>query len=331
MSVKILRIGDPHFKPGNIEECESLMHFISDTISELRPDKIEILGDLFHTHAVVRLEVLEFWDGWIDTLLSYEKDLYILIGNHDRMTTDEHSYSALHMFRHIRNKHLKLIMNPRVDGIFGYVSWYNNPDTFVEVANACAKEGAKVLVCHQTFDGSKYENGFFAPDGIDAKRINIPLIISGHIHTAQDIEKDGQRIIYCGTPKWDTASDANLNKGVWLYEHDDNTGSIISKKLISTESVVKPILEFTWAEGTPMPAIPGKADVTIELLGTSSWIDKMKGELKGRVAIRSKPTDRGIKKERQAGKSFPRFVAEKFETRLDRIKLLKYMKEKKIV
>lgn len=331
--MKILRIGDPHIKPSNVDECEKLMGFINDVILKNRPDRIEILGDLFHTHGIIRLEVLEFWHGWIDVLLSHEIELYILIGNHDVGSTDEHAFSALHVLqRDHRTKYLKICTNPRVDGIYAYVSWYNNPETFIDIANNCAdKYGAKVLVCHQTFDGSQYENGFYAPDGIDAGRLHYDLIISGHLHTAQDIEKNGKRIVYPGTPKWDTSSDANLNKGVWLYEHDDATGKILKSELIPTASVIKPIIHIRWNESFPMPEIPENAHVTMELVGSAVWIEAESGNLKGKCAITSQRTDKKKKAEREAGKSFPEFVAKKFDTQIDRIELLKYMKGLSIV
>jgi DNA repair exonuclease SbcCD nuclease subunit len=329
--MKCLRIGDPHIKPNNVEECEKLMHFIMDKIRELKPDRIEILGDLFHTHGIVRLEVLEFWDGWIDTLLSAQIDLYVLVGNHDVGGTEEFAFSALHLFNRIRNRHLKIVQYPRVDGLYAYVSWCNNPDSFVDIANRCAEQGAKVLVCHQTFDGSQYENGFYAPDGIDAKRLNFNLIISGHLHTTQDIEKDGKRIVYPGTPKWDSSSDANLDKGIWLFEHDDNTGAIVKSELIKTSSVVTPIIHLTWNESFPMPEIPPNSNVTMELVGRAKWIEEQSVLLKGMCAITSKRTDKADRKDRQAGKSFPEFVAKRFDTQVDRIELLRYMKELKIV
>jgi DNA repair exonuclease SbcCD nuclease subunit len=334
MSTKILRIGDPHIKPSNVEECEKLMHFIADTIRVERPNRVEIMGDLFHTHSIVHLSVLEFWDGWLDVLIvDPEIEVFVLVGNHDKATTEEFSFSALSVFKHMRAKNLKICELPRVDGPFAYVPYYHNPQTFIEIANNCAKEGAKVLVCHQTFDGSYYENGFYAPDGIDASKLHFDLIISGHIHTRQELNNvaTGQKIIYPGTPKWDTSSDANEDKGIWLYEHDDKTGAIISERLLRTAHVVTKIVHLTWKEGEPQEAIPSGCKVSIELVGSRVWVDAQKESLKGQVQITTKITDKATKKEREAGNSFPEFVAKKFQTDVDRIELLRYMKELDIV
>jgi|ERR1700677_5019 len=331
--MRILRVGDPHIKPSNVEEAEDLFHFINDQILELKPHRVELMGDLFHTHGIVRLEVLEFWYGWLDVLTAHEDiEFYVLVGNHDKGSTEEHAFSALTVFNHPkRAKNLKICELPRVDGPFAYVSYYHDHNKFIEIANHCASQGAKVLVCHQTFDGSYYENGFYAPDGIDASKINFDLIISGHIHTTQDIQKDGKRIIYPGTPKWDTSSDANEEKGIWLFEHDDTTGALISQKLITTQHVVTKIVHLVWKEGEPQLAVPGGCKVSIELIGSAAWVEKESAALKGVYPLRTKITDKVQKKERQAGKSFPEFVANRFKTDIDRVALLRYMKELGIV
>lgn len=332
--MKILRIGDPHIKPSNLEEAEDLMHFINDVILERQPDRIEILGDLFHTHAIVRLEVLEFWVEWLDVLLTHEIPLYVLRGNHDMASDQENCPSVFSVFKLIKKKHFHYCDNPRadqkIDGPFAYISYYGDHKAFIDVANNCAKEGAKVLICHQTFDGSKYESGIWAPDGIDASKINFSLIISGHIHTHQDMMKDGKRIIYPGTPKWDTASDANEQKGIWMYEHDSD-GAIIREEFISTGEVCTPLVSLTWLEGQPKPEYSEQADVTIELVGSAQWIAEQEALLKGTVEIRSKRTDKTERTTRNAGKNFADFVANKFQTDLDKIELLKYMKGLNVV
>jgi DNA repair exonuclease SbcCD nuclease subunit len=334
--MKILRIGDPHIKPSNLDEAENLLHFINDTILERQPDRVEILGDLFHTHAIVRLEVLEFWVEWLDVLLSHENiQFYVLRGNHDMANDQENSPSVNSVFKLIRKKNFHYCDNPhaepKIDGPFAYVSYYGDHNKFIEVANNCAREGSKVLICHQTFDGSKYESGIWAPDGIDASKINFDLIISGHIHTHQDMIKDGKRIIYPGTPKWDTAADANEDKGIWMYEHDDVTGAIKSEELIRTAHVVTKIAKLTWIEGMPCEAIPSGCKVTVELIGSSSWVEVCSKSLKGTCQIITKVTDKTERTTRNAGKNFPDFVANKFQTDMDRIELLKYMKGLNIV
>jgi DNA repair exonuclease SbcCD nuclease subunit len=97
---------------------------------------------------------------------------------------------------------------------------YMPNDKFVQT---CLQYNPKTLVCHQTFDGSKYENGFFAPDGIDPGDVEVPVIISGHIHSQQVVSWAGGYIQYIGSPRWRTMSDVNEKKHVVLWDTSTHT------------------------------------------------------------------------------------------------------------
>ena len=143
------------------------------------------------------------------------------------------------------------------------------------------------MVAHQTFTGATYENGFYAEDGIDPELVAQDQIISGHIHKQQQIGK----CWYQGTPKWDTMSDANEEKGIWIYEHNED-GSVKSKKFISTAGVVTPIFKHVVNEGDAEPELLPNAKNYIEFIGKSAWITKMKKKYKGKAHIKAKPSDR---------------------------------------
>jgi DNA repair exonuclease SbcCD nuclease subunit len=330
--MKVLRIGDPHVKFNNLEDCEKLMHFIVDIILKYSPDRVEILGDLFHTHYIVRLEVLDFWDAWLD-VLSDACDVVVLEGNHDQLGDTDASMGTIRVFKRLaQNKILKksrtrlrIVDCPQYDGIIAYMPYVHDKAKFVDMANSMASDaGCKVLVCHQTFEGATYENGMYAPDGINLSDLKYDVVISGHIHTYQRFGN----LIYPGTMKWDTASDANKEKGIWLYEHDDVTGKIISEELIRTHGVIPPLVSITWIEGQEQLAIPSGARVTIELIGSSEWVNKQKNELKGFVSIKSKITDRARPENRKTGKNLEEFVRDHFEPieGVSKDELLAYMK-----
>jgi DNA repair exonuclease SbcCD nuclease subunit len=334
--MKVLRIGDPHVKFNNIEDCEKLMHFIVDTILQLQPDRVEILGDLFHTHYVIRMEVLAFWDAWLD-VLSEAADLFVLEGNHDQYGDSDASMSALRVFDHMaQNKRLKksrtklhIISNPQDHGLIAYMPYVHDKAKFVEMANhMAANSKAKVLVCHQTFDGATFENGMYAPDGINLSDLKYDVVISGHIHTYQRFGN----LIYPGTMKWDTSSDVNKEKGIWYYEHDDVTGKITKEELIRTHGVIPALVGITWVEGQDLPAIPSGARVTVELIGTSQWVNHHKEQLKGVVSIKSKITDRASTERRKTGNNIEVFVKDHFDPvpGVTKQALIDYMKENKI-
>jgi len=325
--MKILRIGDPHIRPSNIEEADRLMAFAKEIVLNLKVERLEILGDLFHTHAVIRLEVLEFWNKWLQVFRDIV-DTIVLVGNHD-MSGDFHSDShALTVFKRLQNERLKIIDRPTQLGIFAYVPYYHDNDSFLSDVRKLASDGAKVLVCHGTFAGSQYDNGFYAPGGINPDDVPFESIISGHVHKQQVIANG--KVDYPGTPKWDTASDANEKKGIWLYEHDAQ-GKTVKRELIPTDSVCTPILAFTWLEGQDAPVIPDGAKATVELIGTSDWISKKKATLKGKVSISSKFTDQKRRTERKASNSLENYLLNLYDTKMDRTELIRFAKEIGIV
>lgn len=324
---KILRLGDPHAKRNNLEESERLLSFVEQKAIELGVDRIEILGDLFHTHAELNLFVLEFWDRWLDRLSAICETI-VLVGNHDQSGNYNSVHNSLAVFKRINRDNLKIVENTRMEGVYGYVAYVHDKERFITLANSLAESGATVLVCHQTIQGSKFDNGMYAPEGIDSTRISEKFIhiISGHIHGEQEFG----RVIYPGTARWDTASDANKRKGIWLYTHDD-AGTITNREFISTESVCVPIWGYEWKEGTDKPVIPDGYKATIELIGSSNWINSVKSDLKMKYSIKTNITDSKRIEKRETGKDLGYFVKNLFTTSLNKERLLRFMKELEIV
>jgi len=321
----ILRLGDPHVKVFNIEESEKLLSFVLEKALEYKVDCIEILGDLTHTHAIVRLEVQEFWTKWLKTL-GNSFHTRVLVGNHDLSGNYSSKFSSLSTFAFLERTMLNIIEKPTQAGIFGYLPYIHDHKTFIDSAIALADKGAKVLVCHQTLQGSRYESGFYAADGVPTGdwAARFTHIISGHIHSEQTFEN----VIYPGTARWDSVVDANMRKGIWIYEHDDASGQILNSEFISTENVCSPLRSITWREGEEGPKPWGDNDrVTLELIGSSEWINKQKQSFKGKASFKTKITDSAKLTNRKPGKNFMDFLNGVFSTTMDRHELEKKAKE----
>lgn len=327
--MKILRVGDPHIRPANIEEAEALMHFIKHLVITLKIDRLELLGDLFHTHSIIRLEVLEFWNGWLQ-VFSDIVETVILVGNHDQSGDYRSTFHALRVFKNMmaHRPFLKIVDVPVVYGVYGYMPYIHDIKEFVTQAKSLKEQGANILVCHATFYGSQFDNGFYAPEGINPDDIPFDQIISGHIHKEQMFANG--KVDYPGTAKWDTQSDANENKGVWLYEHDDK-GKVLVRQMIPTDKVCRPIVSLTWKEGEEMPVFPENAKASIELIGSSTWITKQKASLKGTVGLRSKVTDKKETAKRTVGKGFDDFLLNTYSSTVAPQELYDYAKELGIV
>lgn len=298
--MRILRLGDPHVTVSNLEESEKLMQFVVDTAFSKEIERVEILGDLFDTHAVVRAEVLAFWSKWFGVLCGLHGDLsvetIVLVGNHDQKGSRE-SESSIHALVPFRDFHdnLKIIENPslipcRNGNRIAYIPHISGADNFLQAARiikACdINNRVTHVVCHQTFLGATYENGIFAEDGIDINQVPFDHIISGHIHKSQKVGK----CFYPGTARYLKSTDADQKKGFWIFEDHNPI------EFISTENVVTPMYTIVIKEGEEMPEVSPRAKIVVELHGSSQWISKFKKQLKNKASIRSFPSDRKASK-----------------------------------
>lgn len=318
--MKILRMGDPHAKIGNLDEMKSLVTFVVSKAKEHKVDRVEILGDLFHTHAVLRLEVIDFW-VWALDQLNDTCETIVLVGNHDRSGDANSTSHALNIFGLMNRKNVKIIDKPTQIGVFGYVPYLHDSGDFIRAATELGNSGTKVLVCHQTFEGSKYESGIYAPDGIPTGSWAdlFSHVISGHIHSEQIFG----HFIYPGTARWDTVTDANRRKGIWIFDHSPD-GLIVSSEFISTEGVCSPIKLFTYSEGDKeAPKWESNARVAVELVGSSLWIAQQKEIFKGKCSIKTKITDTKKSESRKTGGSLEHFLKNAFVSTMDREHLIK--------
>lgn len=283
---KILFVGDPHIQPSNIEEATLLMSFIIETGKKEEVTDLVIAGDLFHTHAVIRMEVLNFWIEWSKKFSENFERTHLLCGNHD-MKGDKQTEGNMSALDPLKGMYPNVYVwsHPGISQGLGFIPYTSNHEKFVEWTQELYKEGATRIFCHQTFDGSKYDNGFYAPDGIDQKLLpEFEEVVSGHIHTEQRIGN----VFYPGTPKWDTLSDANEKKGIWI------SSKALDWKKIETGHVCSPIIKKQILEESFEEKdleIEPNARVILELLGSSLWIAKISKKLKGKCRLIAKPTD----------------------------------------
>jgi DNA repair exonuclease SbcCD nuclease subunit len=303
MNKQFLYVGDPHIQIQNLEDAEKLLSHIYDMVSgSTPPDRVVFLGDLLHTHAIVRVEVLEFWRRWLFQISSFVP-VTILVGNHD-MTGDYSSKAtALSLFASGR---VTVVDEPLAEGAIGFLPYIHSQEEFIDSANGLVSRGVRTIVCHQSFSGSKFENGYFDPHGINPDLLTATLIISGHIHMQQKFGK----VWHPGTPMWLTASDANQEKGLWLVDHSPD-GDIAGLSFIDTSKIVTPIVSVQWKQGEPKPSLPENAKATVELIGCAEWVSANKSELKG-ISVQSTFTDKA-KIRMTKTTSFEEFVDSEFE------------------
>ena len=278
--MKVLRVGDPHITIRNLEEAEKLFEFIIAQAVKFEVDRIELLGDLMHTHAVIRVEVQDFWRRTFKTM-NLTHEVLSLVGNHDQPGSreKEQAMNALNIFTADR---VLIVSKPCIENGIAYIPYMSDHTAFLAAAQDLYDKGAtKLLVAHQNFTVPLYS------DMIDPVLVPQEAIITGHIHEQRQVGK----VFQVGTPKWDTMTDANEPKGIWIYEHNKD-GSVKSKEFISTGGVVTPIVKVTMNEGDSDPVLHDYAKNYLELVGSSAWIVQMKKKFKGLAAIKARPLDR---------------------------------------
>ena len=288
--MKILRVGDPHVKMDNLEDSDKLIKFIVKICLKHDIKDVEFLGDLFHHHAIKRLEIEHFWLNSLKYLSDNGLRVICLIGNHDQPGSREKEHiTALDGFN---IKNVSIIKHPTIINNIAYIPYTHNLEFFIKSSqDLCQKGATKTVVSHQTFTGAQYDNGFYAKDSIDPELVSQESIISGHIHTSQQIGK----CFFIGTAKWDTRADENKEKGVWIYEHDLD-GDIINREFISTKGVVSAIYKYVVNEGDKLPILNESDRNYLELRGKTEWIKRIKKKYFGMANIKGVPVDRKMKK-----------------------------------
>lgn len=271
---KILYVGDLHVVPEELDDCWALIRFVMRVAKEQWVDAVCFLGDQTHTHALIRVEVLAFWLEVVKMFQAEGIPLMMLVGNHDRPGTIGSKLHSMMVYEHL----CTVIDEPRVIDDVLYVPYMDTPEQVVEV---CQKYPTFVAVCHQTFEGSKYENGIYAKDGVSLDQIPQRLVISGHIHTPQ---RYGGRceVWYVGAPRWRTLSDANVQRAIWVVEHDDQ-GGVVGTSSFDTGEHCRQIRSAVDTPEEPVDpeTLDRRHDWRIDIKGPTAWVEERKTLLAG--------------------------------------------------
>lgn len=288
--MKLLLVGDPHAKPGDLEDCTNLAVLVARVATDEKVDAICWLGDQHHHHSIVHVEVMAWWMNVLQAMQSFHH--IMLVGNHDLGNGDEFQHALL-PYRHLATvvdepKVVALRTRPpsldTLDSQILFVPFMRDRAGFLQ---ACQDDATETVICHQTFDGSRYENGFYAEDGVDANLLPQKLVISGHIHSPQQFGK----VWYPGAPRWQTMSDANEDRAIWVVTFED--GRMVDRKPYSTNQTCRQIRHLVDMPDQPadLTGLEG-ARVMVDLRGPTEWIQTRQAQLAGRGwQIRTFPTD----------------------------------------
>lgn len=293
--MRFIVVGDPHVRPSDLDDAEALMGYATKLALEHNA-QVLLLGDLHHYHGVIHAEVLAFWHR----IFKYsEVEFVALVGNHDMTGVAGSRTHAL--MTHHRND-VTIIQDPTVIGNVIFAPYCSNEhlESIGQTYAACP-----TMICHATFNGSQYENGFFAKDGLDPDRLP-QGIISGHIHAPQQFGK----VWYPGAPRALTVSDANIERFAWLVEFN-TAGYIVGKTGFSLREVCRQLYHLQDSPATPLEVtFDPRHKYHVDITGPASWIAERKPLFEGKARVRTFRTDKPtvkLKESEGIGVSFGKY------------------------
>lgn len=237
MSLKILTVGDVHAESSDLEDCEALLGHVVEKVKEQKPDVVLFMGDQYDRHDTVSVKCIEFWNRWfgvLKPLLPYRtifsntpnSGVSALVGNHDKSSPFAQYPHA--MISHDAEGGIQVIDRPFVQDGVAFFPHFQEQEDFLEAQGACP--GAH-LYCHQTFEGAQYENGFPAKDAVKIDDLTFKRVVSGHIHSPQEIVGASSSVVYVGAPRWRTEFDSRVKeRWLWLFTHNDDGGVVAFDK-----------------------------------------------------------------------------------------------------
>lgn len=286
--VKNLVVGDVHATPDELEDCEALLQFVVKVAKEHDVNTVTFLGDQYDTWDVVNTKCIDFWQRWLCKLATVVDANVCLVGNHDQVSPT-HQYPHAMLAHQVESYVISKPGTPPLPNCIA-MPYFHDPVAFVSAVKELVAQNpqAHTLFCHQTFQGAKYDNGFFAKDAIQLDDVpeSIRYVISGHIHTPQVI---GKRCLYPGSPRWRTLSDANIDRSILLFEHTESSTRLVSR--VPTGDVCRRIWYFQDYPDQPYDGLGAiaKDQIRIDVYGPNDkYVRERETELKAKYGARTR-------------------------------------------
>jgi DNA repair exonuclease SbcCD nuclease subunit len=185
--MRVIAIGDPHFRVENILEVETFMDKMAKLAKTEKPDMIVVLGDLLHTHEKIFTIALNKAYDFIKTMRDIAPT-YVLVGNHDyiqnsQFLTENHWMNAMKDWDNVIV--VDSVISVEKQGLKFVLLPYVPNGRFQEALNTIDDEwkNADCIFAHQEFSGCKM-GAIISVEG-DIWPEEYPCIVSGHIHSRQ--------------------------------------------------------------------------------------------------------------------------------------------------
>lgn len=201
-NIKVLFIGDPHFKIKNVEYIPLFTSRILNIVNSNKLDFIVVAGDLLDNHDRIDVEPLNLALDFVDALRR-KSSTFVLVGNHDyknnqQFLSDHHWMNALKQWDNVTIvDNITEFCPTESNAKFLFVP-YVPPGKFIEAIETKISiknlNNFKGVFAHQEFYGCKM--GPIESKCGDKWDETWPIVVSGHIH---DKQWSQQNIYYPGS------------------------------------------------------------------------------------------------------------------------------------
>jgi DNA repair exonuclease SbcCD nuclease subunit len=279
MSIKVLCVGDPHFKVNNVPESDDMTDKLVKIAEHIKPKFIVLLGDILHTHEKIHVSPLMRAEKLVRQL-SQISPTFVIIGNHDRPNnstylTDDHAFNAMKQWTNTYVVDDKVLDTNIAGHRFLFVP-YVFPSLFMSTLTH-EEKGVKdpllnttAIFCHQEFLNAKM--GMIESKAGDPWDTNHPLVISGHVH---DYDRLQPNLIYVGTPMQHAFGDKD-DKTVSLFTFDNIDNKISWNEDRIDLGLIKRVIVYITPEEIHTYEPPTDKLIKLTIRGDSSSIAAVK-------------------------------------------------------
>lgn len=229
---KIFLLSDTHLgvRANSLEWLQNIKQFFYNFYIPYLKQNIEpgdclfFLGDFFDNRQLLDINVLNVG---IDIILDISKiiPIHIITGNHDIYKKYDTDVNSIVAFRYIPN--VTIYEKPAIvtngNNNILILPWIGNKDVEENYirANKC-----EYIFSHTNIAGFKFDNGkdIKSAYAVDVSKFRqIKKLFSGHIHKRQEIGN----FIYIGSPYHTKRSDISNDKGLYIFNPNNNTNTFI--------------------------------------------------------------------------------------------------------
>lgn len=271
--MKLLIIGDPHFKITNVRETDEMTDQIILSAKNITPNAIIVLGDILDRHETIHISPYIRSLNLLKELMEIAPT-YVLIGNHDlknntEFLSNEHAFGPIKYWDSSKINIIDTTKEILIDNFKFVMVPYVPPGRFVEALNLCPEWMlADCIFAHQEFKGCKM--GAITSVSGDNWPLDYPYVVSGHIHDYQTPQKN---ILYTGTPIQHGFGDTK-DKSISLLTFTSGTKGFSEDRIYL--NVRKKVIKYLTAQDLNNAKFDPTMDYKIVIKGSEQEIKAIK-------------------------------------------------------